>query len=258
MSTLFDIYKAVTFTEECALSSNHPNSPLLPVTLVDCLKSVVSMEVLSVMSAQGVRAFLKYLVECIGLILFNKPQTEDTILGFVYQHLSTGETIDRFRWMPNCWLLSNEEASPSHQVLKMKVDEHFCPTNVVMRLEPFIANANRSLEVFQILNNTLSTLNGLQGCIESQNVIPVSYSFFMNEFTKYSEVAKQNDEVAIVLGELCLSLEEITFKETSQNGATRRSIAEPKAIKMTGPRTTSTSAKVNRSAPVQRTKMIER
>ena len=50
-ATLLDINKAVTFTEESALASNHPNSQILPVTLVDCLTYVVSMEVLSVMSA---------------------------------------------------------------------------------------------------------------------------------------------------------------------------------------------------------------
>ena len=107
------------------------------------------------MSAAGVRSFLKCLIECIELILFNKQQTEDPIKGVVYQHLGTGEKIARFRWMPSCWLLSVEEASPSHEVLKMKIDDHFCPTNVVMHLEPFIANANRSLEVFQIMNENL-------------------------------------------------------------------------------------------------------
>ena len=81
-----------------------------------------------------------------------------------------------------------------------------------MHLEPFIANANRSLEVFQILNDNLSILNSLQGCIESQNVIHVSYSFFIEEFTKYSEAAKENEEVAKVLSEFCKTLDEITFK----------------------------------------------
>ena len=257
-ATLLDVYKAVTFTEEWALSSNHPNSHLLPATLVECLTSVVSTEVLSVMSATGVRSFLNCFVECIMTVMFNKPQTEDRILGFVFQHLITGEMIDRFRWMPDSWLLSVEEAFPSHEVLKMKIDEVFCPINVVMHLEPYIAIANRSLEVFQMLNDTLSTLKSLKGCVGSQNVIPASYSFFINEYTKFSEAAKENDEVAMVLCELCRSLEEFTFKEENRNVPTRRSIADPKTIKMTGPRTTSTSAKVNRSAPTQRTKMVER
>ena len=183
------------------------------------------------------------------MILFNKPQTEDPIIGCVYQHLSSGETIDGFRWMPVCLLLSVEEASPSHEVLKMKFDEHCCLTNVVMQLEPFIANANRSLEVFQILNDCLSILNSLQGENESRNVIPVSYSFFINEFAKSSELAKQNEEVAMVLIELCRSLEEYNFNETAPKVPTRRSIADTKSIKITAPRTTRTSAKINRSAP---------
>ena len=62
----------------------------------------------------------------------------------------------------------------------------------------------------------------------------------------------------MVLSELCRSPDEFTFKEPSQNAPTRRSIADPKVIKMTGPRTTSTSAKVDRTALAQRTKMIER
>ena len=62
-ATLLDNQKAVTFTGECALSSNHPNSQILTATLVDCLSSFVSMEVLSVMSATGIRSFLTCLVE---------------------------------------------------------------------------------------------------------------------------------------------------------------------------------------------------
>ena len=104
--------------------------------------------------------------------------------------------------MPDRWLLSIEEASPSHEVLKMKIDQHFCPTDVVMHLEPFIANANRSLEIFQILNDNLSILKSLHGENGSQNVIPVGCSFFIKEFTKYSEAAKENEEVAMVLSEL--------------------------------------------------------
>ena len=36
-STLLDIFKAISFTEQSALSVNHPSSPHVPKTLVDCL-----------------------------------------------------------------------------------------------------------------------------------------------------------------------------------------------------------------------------
>ena len=67
-----------------------------------------------------------------------------------------------------------------------------------------------------------------------------------------------NSEVASVLNGLCDSLERGTFREQPDQETKRLSIVDPKGVKMSGPRTTSTSTKVDNCAHVQRAKMVER
>ena len=67
-----------------------------------------------------------------------------------------------------------------------------------------------------------------------------------------------NTEVAAVLLEPCDSLEHVPSQETTRSCPhPRRSIVDPSAMRMMGPRTTSTSAKVNRRVLVQRTHMAD-
>ena len=67
-----------------------------------------------------------------------------------------------------------------------------------------------------------------------------------------------NPEVAQVLRELCESMERVPVKENVVCcPQPRRSIVDPEIIKMMGPRTTSTSSKVDPRAPVQRRKMVD-
>ena len=87
--------------------------------------------------------------------------------------------------------------------------------------------------------------------------MPVCYSFFNKEFTRYAERAPSNSEVALVLKELCDSLESVAFKEHPDPEAKRLSIVDPKGFKTSGSRATSTSTKVDHSAHVQRSKMVE-
>ena len=126
-----------------------------------------------------------------------------------------------------------------------------------MRLEPFITHANRSLVVFECLNNTLTILSSVVGQETPQNVVPANFSFFNKQFTRYAEMASTNTEVGLILRELCQSLERIPRQEQGVSADKRRSIMDPVVVKMTGQRTTTTSAKVNHSAPVQSTKMAE-
>ena len=82
-ATLLNIFNAVTFTEESALAANHPSSPRLPVPLNDCLSSVISGEVLGMMSTTGVHAFLNCLVSSINVILSDVPLSgEDRLMSF--------------------------------------------------------------------------------------------------------------------------------------------------------------------------------
>ena len=88
--------------------------------------------------------------------------------------------------------------------------------------------------------------------------MPVNFAFFTKEFTRFAEEAVTNSEVAQVLRELCESMERVPVKENVVCcQQPRRSIVDPEIIKIMGPRTTSTSSKVDRRAPVQRRKMVE-
>ena len=160
--------------------------------------------------------------------------------------------------MPDDWLLSLVEPTTTHDVLIVDAEEAFDETNIMMRLEPFFGVANRSLDVFKKLNDALVSLNSLQQQTIERSCMPVCFSFFKTEFSRFSELATTNTEVASVLRELCESLESVLSKEISQTcPATRRSIVDPGAMRMMGPRTTSTSARVDGRARAQRTHMVD-
>ena len=160
--------------------------------------------------------------------------------------------------MPDDWLLSLVEPTTTHDVLIVDAEEAFDETNIMIRLEPFFGVANRSLDMFKKLNDALVSLNSLQQQTTERSCMPVCFSFFKTEFSRFSELATTNTEVAAVLRELCESLESAPSKEMSQTcPATRRSIVDPGAMRIMGPRTTSTSARVDGRARAQRTHMVD-
>ena len=69
--------------------------------------------------------------------------------------------IGMFKWMPPEWNLTTEEQTPSFSFSVCESDEENTPKNIMARLEPFIGSANRRLDVFVELGNTLTTMNGL-------------------------------------------------------------------------------------------------
>ena len=128
----------------------------------------------------------------------------------------------------------------------------------MMRIGSLISNANRSIEVFKQLNDTLETLYTLETGVVPQRCMPVNFAFFTKEFTRFAQEALTNREVAQVLRELYESMERVPVKDNVVScQQPRRSIVDPDIIKMMGPRKTSTSSKVDRRAPVQRRKMVE-
>ena len=132
-----------------------------------------------------------------------------------------------------------------------------CPVDIMMRLEPFIGNANRSLDVFKTINEALVTLYSLTNKTIVSS-IPTNYSFFNKELSHYAAMAETNSEVARVFHELCETLESASFDSSQQSVIVKEaSIVDPIALKMTGPRSTSTSTKVDGCAPSQRTKKVD-
>ena len=98
----------------------------------------------------------------------------------------------------------------------------------MMRLEQFLGMANRSVDLLISLDDALVTLYSLEGRNESQNVMPVCYSFFNKEFMRYAEMGMANSEVALVLNSLCDSLERGVFREQHDQETKRLSIVDPK------------------------------
>ena len=162
MSTLLDIFNAVTFTEESALSVNHPSSPRLPNQLVDRLSSVISREVFWMMSTTGVHAFLNCLVGSIDAILCDVSPSGEGLLDVVQEHIAQGRVINTFKWMPHEWVLSLDVLETTHDVFVLNDDDSPSPINVMMRLEPFIGMVNRSVDLFKSFNNALVTLYSLE------------------------------------------------------------------------------------------------
>ena len=130
------------------------------------------------MSTTGVRSLLNCVVCSIRVILFDTPPLDNGPLGVVHKYIEEGEVIDKFKWMPNEWVLSLDEPTPSHDVFVLDVDESVSPANIMMRLEPFLGKVNRSIDLFMKINEALVTLYCLDGQTECQNAMPACYSFF--------------------------------------------------------------------------------
>ena len=257
-ATLLDIFNSVTFTERIALAKNHPAGMSIPPPLVDCLDSVVKREVLHMLSSRGIHSLLNRVVRSVMNILSDVDQSDDEYVIIIQHRISHGQIIDSSSWMPEEWLLSTTKNEPTHEVLMSQTVEEFNPANIMMRIEPLISNVNRSIDVFKQLNDTLETLYTLETGVLPQRCMAVSFSFFTKEFTRFAEEALTNPEVAQVLSELCESMEHVPVKENAICcQQPRRSIIDPEIIKIMGPRTTSTSSKVDHRAPVQRRKMVD-
>ena len=165
------------------------------------------------MSSCGVHSVLNCIVCSVMNILSDVGKGDDDVMNYIRHHVEHGKVIDTFTWMPGEWLLPLGKPSTTHSVLISKADEEFDPTNIMMRIEPLIGNANRSNEVFKILNDTLATLYSLEARIAYQSCMPANFTFFSKEFARYAEEALSNPEVAQILREQCESAERIRSKE---------------------------------------------
>ena len=150
----------------------------IPLPLIDCLVSIVKQNVLIVLSSCGAHSLFHCVVVSVMNILSDVGESGDKSLDIIQRHISRGQLISTFSWMPGEWLLSSEKPSPTHKVLISQTDEEFNPANIMMRIEPLISNANRSIEVFKQLNDTLETLYTLETGVVPQRCMPVSFSFF--------------------------------------------------------------------------------
>ena len=259
-STLADVYKSVNFTELSVLAARNPASPTLPDTVVDVLLTVVTRDVVNVLSTDGVRGLLNVLCLVSLNALLDKQNGDDCASGVVMEALQNGTRIDTFRWMPHEWVLSVESPHPTHDVFVVDTAEGNDDTDVAMRLEPFFGISNRSLPVFQLLSDTLLTLSSIVPDTKRMDDIHATFSFFKKEYERFINISANEPEVAVILSELCVSLEALSQPSQQQPAETtvRKSIVDPCILRMKGPKTTTTSARVNHTAPCPRTAMVEK
>ena len=160
--------------------------------------------------------------------------------------------------MPSEWILSTQNPTPTFNVSVCDFAEEKAPTDIMARLEPFLGNANRRLDIFIELNNALTILQSLGNEPTQTNVLPVCYSFFYKTFSRHAEVAERDGEVSAVLTDLCARLKSLSSTQKETSGERRRpSIVDPNVPRMMGPRTT-TSSRVDGRAKAPQTKMVDR
>ena len=87
-------------------------------------------------------------------------------------------------------------------------------------------------------------------------MMPVNYTFFLNQFAHFTQLSQTNNEILETLFELCRDLEaERDGRDNTM--APKKSIVDPGFKRVKGPKATSTSARVNHTALPPRTKTVD-
>ena len=253
--TLLDVFNAVDFTETTALARNNCFTARLHPQLRDCLAMVVSPNVLNVLAPAGVNALIGLMVRACVAIL-NDAVPEDDITRTVSLSIQNGILLDRYSLVPSSWIVPKTWPVVSHEISRIDIAQANGPQDVLLRLEPFLGVAHRSLAVFREINAALTTLYTLKTSCSTKNLMPVNFSFLLREFGHFAMIAETDDEVLCILNELCATLEEIGSKP--ENGCTtnRPSIVDPNVIAMKGRLATNTSSNVDRASKQPRTKTV--
>ena len=160
---LHDVYDAVDMTERTVLASGTPFSPKIPQPLLDCLILIVTPNVLNILSLIGVQNVLSLIVTVCIAMLAEKPTVFNAFEMTIFSAITSGSKVETFKWMPEEWLASLETRQAEHEIEHIDVENENCGFDVLMRLQPFLEIAHRSIEVFSALNNTLMTLYSLVG-----------------------------------------------------------------------------------------------
>ena len=98
-----------------------------------------------------------------------------------------------------------------------------------MRIEPFFGVSNRSVPVFNLLRDTLLTLSSILPDTKRMDDIHATFTFFKKEYERFINVSANEPEAAVILSELCVSLEALSQPSQQQLAETtvRKSIVDP-------------------------------
>mgnify|MGYP004540461739 CR=1 FL=1 len=253
---LVDVYNSVSYTETASLSRINVVSPDLPDTIVNRLLNFLSPDVLNVMTLRGIESFLEALIDkTINILTDDKHIVETT--NEVERLIVEGAVVERFGWMPDGWVISERDFPSCHEVVHS--DDSNVPLNEgVLFLEPFIDLATRSAPIFQLIQNALTSLYELTDGEPGDNA-RISFRLLKNEFEKFVKQAEEHADMKRVLSDLFDSLKRVAERRTNLRGfeTRKQSIVDPGFVRVCGPPTTSTSAKVNGNAVHPKTKLVE-
>ena len=87
--------------------------------------------------------------------------------------------------------------------------------------------------------------------------MPVNFAFLRREFWHFVTLGETDDEVLVILNELCEALEAIGSKQENERTTSRPSIVDPNVIVMKGRLATNTSSNVDRTSKQPRTKTVD-
>ena len=204
------------------------------------------------MSKQDIDEFLSLLFGVLLDTLHWKLSDSETHLRLSYA-IANGVAISTTKWMPERWIIPTDHTPPTHEIEHVNVSCETSPLNVMMRIDPFLSCANRSVAIYEILDKTLDSLLGPSGNGQKQSS-PLNYTRLKAQFTSFATMIGFNDDVRNVLLDMCRELEGVSRHE--KRDAPRRSIVDPSAPKFRGPRTTTTSARVDHRTACPGTKMV--
>ena len=167
-------------TERTVLASGTPFITKLPQPLNDCLLLIMTPNVLNVLSMIGVENILSLIVTVCISIIEDKSRVFSEFEMMFFIAITSRSRIQTLRWMPEDWLTSLATQQAVHEIKHVTVTNDSFGVDTLMRLEPFLEIAHRSIDVFRVLNGELVTLFTSVGKSEVKHQMPVNYSFFLH------------------------------------------------------------------------------
>ena len=110
-------------------------------------------------------------------VLVSGTEQDEGETGVVVDAIVGNRPFESHKWMPSDWVLSTQKSTPTFSVSACDFGEENAPMDIMARLEQFIGNANRRLDIYIELNNALTTLQSLGKEPMQTSVLPVCYSF---------------------------------------------------------------------------------
>ena len=193
MSNTGRVNNAINFTEMSVLASRNPCSPDMPQCVLSILLTVVTKDVVNMLTLKGVQSLLDLLCHIALDIVFDRNDgVQKSSYDFVRNAFETNTPIDTFLWMSSVWVFSTQRQPPRHDVVAISISENTTPAELSTRLEPFLSVSNRSVEVFKLLSEALLTLNSMTIGLPRTNAFPANYTFFKKEFDQFISVSSKN------------------------------------------------------------------